>query len=290
MREVLKSSNVPYTYLIGWTRLNKWYYGVRYSKTCNPSDLWVSYFTSSKYVKQFIMEHGEPDLVTIRRRFTNPQSARKWEHTVCRRLDVAANNKWINLHNGGEKFMCNGHSQETRAKLSKASKGRVVSQASRERIGNLNRGKKLSKQTRDKLSKSRMGIPSWSKGLTGIYSDEVLEKMCREYEFTNPKGLVIKVKNLKKFCNENGLSYEGMKRVAMGKHRAHQGYRGNPPRPDIISSARSWLLYKEGLPVSLINLKQFCGENNLSYRAMKKVANGEQLSHNGYTKEPTETI
>lgn len=26
--------NQPYTYLIGWSKLNKWYYGVRYSKKC----------------------------------------------------------------------------------------------------------------------------------------------------------------------------------------------------------------------------------------------------------------
>jgi hypothetical protein len=41
----------PYTYLIGWSHLNKWYYGRRTAKGCHPSELWVKYFTSSKSVK-----------------------------------------------------------------------------------------------------------------------------------------------------------------------------------------------------------------------------------------------
>ena len=45
----------PYTYLIGWSNLNKFYYGVRYGKGCHPSDLWVKYFGSrNAEVKQKI--------------------------------------------------------------------------------------------------------------------------------------------------------------------------------------------------------------------------------------------
>lgn len=55
--------NIPYTYLIGWSNQNKWYYGVRTAKNCHPGDLWTTYFTSSKYVKQFITQYGEPDII-----------------------------------------------------------------------------------------------------------------------------------------------------------------------------------------------------------------------------------
>ena len=41
------------TYLIRWSHLNRWYYGVLYSRACHPSDLWVSYFTSSELVSAF---------------------------------------------------------------------------------------------------------------------------------------------------------------------------------------------------------------------------------------------
>ena len=42
----------PYTYLIGWSNLGKWYYGVQYGKGVHPDNLWVTYFTSSSVVKK----------------------------------------------------------------------------------------------------------------------------------------------------------------------------------------------------------------------------------------------
>ena len=48
---------IPYTYFIKWSAQNIWYYGVEYgfySKTANPNNLWVTYFTSSKLVKEVI--------------------------------------------------------------------------------------------------------------------------------------------------------------------------------------------------------------------------------------------
>lgn len=51
--------NIPYTYLIGWTEHNIWYYGVRYAIGCNPKELFLSYFTSSEYVKDFIELNGQ---------------------------------------------------------------------------------------------------------------------------------------------------------------------------------------------------------------------------------------
>lgn len=48
----------PYTYLVGWSQLNKFYYGVRFAKNCTPSDLFTTYFTSSSIVKQYILDYG----------------------------------------------------------------------------------------------------------------------------------------------------------------------------------------------------------------------------------------
>lgn len=90
---------VPYTYLIGWSHINKWYYGVRYAKNCHPDDLWQSYFTSSNHIKKFIQENGNPDVVTVRKTFKTVESARKWETTVLTRLNAAFSDKWINKTN-----------------------------------------------------------------------------------------------------------------------------------------------------------------------------------------------
>ena len=86
----------PYTYLIGWPELNTYYYGVRYSHDCTPSDLWNPYKTSSQHVKQFIVEHGEPDIIQIRKTFTDTQSARLWENRVLKRMKVVSSDKWLN--------------------------------------------------------------------------------------------------------------------------------------------------------------------------------------------------
>lgn len=87
---------IPYTYLVGWSSLNRFYYGVRYQTGCNPADLWVSYFTSSKYVKEVRKLFGEPDIIQIRRVFKTKKESMLWEHKVLRRLNVTTTEKWIN--------------------------------------------------------------------------------------------------------------------------------------------------------------------------------------------------
>lgn len=89
----------PYTYLIGWSELDMWYYGVRYSKYCHPTDLWVKYFTSSKYVKLFRELHGEPDIIQIRKTFKIPEKACLWEDRVMIKMKLVGSNRWLNRNN-----------------------------------------------------------------------------------------------------------------------------------------------------------------------------------------------
>jgi hypothetical protein len=86
----------PYTYLIGWSDHDKWYYGVRYGKKCHPSDLFVTYFTSSKWVKRLIKEHGNPDIIQIRKVFDSKENSCIHEHKVLTRVGIIGNNRWIN--------------------------------------------------------------------------------------------------------------------------------------------------------------------------------------------------
>ena len=88
-----------YTYLIGWSKLDRWYYGVRFAKGCHPSDLWVTYFTSSIRVKKFRNENGEPDVVMIRKIFENAYKARDWETRVLHKMNVINDERWLNKTN-----------------------------------------------------------------------------------------------------------------------------------------------------------------------------------------------
>ena len=86
----------PYTYLIGWSQHDRWYYGVRYAKGCHPSELWTNYFTSSKYVKMYRDMYGEPDVIEVRRTFSDTMKAMEWENRVLRRMKVVEDVRWIN--------------------------------------------------------------------------------------------------------------------------------------------------------------------------------------------------
>lgn len=98
------NSPQPFTYLIGWRSLNKWYYGVRYSHNCHPSDLWVTYFTSSKKIKEFRLLNGEPDVIEVRKIFVTRQQALSWEGRVLKSL-WKHRTHWLNKKFGETKFV-----------------------------------------------------------------------------------------------------------------------------------------------------------------------------------------
>lgn len=91
----------PYTYLIGWTQQDRWYYGVQYHAAANPADLWGSYFTSSRLVAEMRATHGEPDVVEVRRTFDTAHAAINWEKKVLRRMRVLHSDRWLNANVAG---------------------------------------------------------------------------------------------------------------------------------------------------------------------------------------------
>jgi len=114
----------PYTYLIGWSDQQKYYYGVRYKNNCNPSDLWVTYFTSSKHVKIFREHYGEPDIIEIRKTFVDKKTALLWEQKVLKKLKIKTNNKWLNVAIGMPSFEKRKHSEEYKKHMSEIMKNR----------------------------------------------------------------------------------------------------------------------------------------------------------------------
>lgn len=83
----------PYTYVIIHKPTNMWYYGVRYKVNCTPSDLWIKYFTSSKYIHELITQYGKESFSChIRKTFGDINTAIKWEKKVLRRIIRLNNN------------------------------------------------------------------------------------------------------------------------------------------------------------------------------------------------------
>lgn len=152
--------SIPYTYLIGWKSHDTWYYGVRWSVNCDPSELWVRYFTSSKAVAAKREEWGEPDVIEIRRTFVDPRVARAWEERVIHRLGAVRSSRWLNRGNGGRDFA--GPSEEGRILISKRFKGVPKSAEHRQKLSEARQGKSFgphSEETRAKIGAARIGIP-----------------------------------------------------------------------------------------------------------------------------------
>jgi len=100
---------IPYTYLIGWSKHNKFYYGRRTAKNCRPDEFWKKYFTSSKDVKSFRERFGEPDIILIRKTFpNNPDACKLWESKFLEKVNAQNNPKFLNKRNGDHKWDTTG--------------------------------------------------------------------------------------------------------------------------------------------------------------------------------------
>lgn len=135
-----KHGQFCYTYLLGWRNKDIWYYGSRGANKLPPEeDLLNKYPTSSKYVKEFIAEYGQPDVVRIHKLFMDYSSARQHESKFLSRVKADISLRWLNRHTGPGNYVTTGpHLQSTKDKISKA-----------------NRGKKRSNQTRELQSEKR---------------------------------------------------------------------------------------------------------------------------------------
>lgn len=149
---------MPYTYLIGWSSLNKYYYGVRYVDGCDPSDLFIEYFTSSNLVLELYEAVGHPDIIEIRRTFETAQAAIAWEHKVLRRIGIGDGDKWLNRNVAGAII----HTDDVRRKISEAKKGKPAR----------NKGVPCSEEQKAKISATRKRL-----GL-GKKSAKHLKKFC----------------------------------------------------------------------------------------------------------------
>lgn len=183
---------IPFTYLIGWSTRNIYYYGVRYAAGTGPDTLWKTYFTSSKPVKAFRSLFGEPDIVQVRKVFESKDKAKTWELRVLTRLGVPGNKKFLNKtrslkpdsspkggikngffgkrhtpetlakmkasHNHEPRFLGKKHTDETKAKISKASSEYRATDETKAKIGRASKGrqtflgKKHSEEAKQKIS------------------------------------------------------------------------------------------------------------------------------------------
>ena len=165
--------NIPFTYLIKHIPTDKYYYGVRFKKNCNPNDLWTKYFTSSKKVKSLIKKYSKESFVfEIRKIFKTSQQAINWEHKVLKRLKVIYRDDFLNLSDNksiNPKFLSKinkgknnpwynkKHTKESIEKIRFASLNRKHTEESKEKIRLFNLGKKHTKESKEKIRLAGIG-------------------------------------------------------------------------------------------------------------------------------------
>lgn len=162
---------VPYTYLLKHLPTGKLYYGCRFAKNCHPSEFWIKYKTSSKYVKELIDQYGEDTFVfEIRKTFNDAKLCRLWETRVLKRMDVVNKDIFLN--------MTDNISISPEA-ASKGREGKIGiyknSQTQIDAIKRANTGLKRSDEVKRKMSEVHLGRESWNKGIP--HSEQTKMKM-----------------------------------------------------------------------------------------------------------------
>lgn len=136
-----------YTYLVKFKPTNQFYYGVRYGTRCDPSDLFVTYFTSSKIIKILLETYGIDSFeYEVRKTFDDPKKAYNWEQKVLRRMKVIHNPLWFNKRSGHYDikfpFTKTAVTLETRQKISNTMTGKKRGPHSPETIAKISESNK----------------------------------------------------------------------------------------------------------------------------------------------------
>lgn len=154
----------PYTYLIKVKSTGQVYYGARYANGRNnvahPSDLWDSYFTSSRTIKKLITEYGVDGFdYSVRRIFTTKEQALRWEQRVLKRFNAKANPKWINQTNGHKDFHDTEESRQRKSLSHTGKKRPPMTEEQKAKISatRLARQIKHSDETKAKMSLKKQG-------------------------------------------------------------------------------------------------------------------------------------
>lgn len=254
MADITIQETIPYTYLIGWSTLNKWYYGVRYAKGCSPTDLFNPYRTSSKKVHKYIEKYGLPEIIEIRKTFKNVNDARLWESKVLKKLNVNHNDNWLN--------------QTTNMGISEESSFRCSNHFW------------IHNSEKEKFIKNTDEIPDgWKKGRKSFNNNR------KDYVCTEQTKLKISLKN-KNRPKPPGFG-EHISRARKGTRLSPetiQKIKDTKSKQYITPSAKNFVFLYQGEQVEIFNLYKYCEKNNLQYSCMLDVDKGRQKSHKGYAK------
>ena len=107
-----------------------------------------------------------------------------------------------------------------------AIKGEKLHESTKQILREINLGKKHSDESKRKISESLKGIRPWNKGIPNSphQKQKISNTLSKTWIVTFPNGKKEKIKNLKRFCQENNLYESAMYNIAKGKGVKHKGF------------------------------------------------------------------
>ena len=151
----------PFFYIIKHVPSSKLYAGYCSStKYCDSTKFMTEngYQTSSKFIKEIIKNEKLLVFKILEvRHFKCSIDAVKYESKFLKKINAMRNPQFINQSNGDKKFICKGHTEESRKKISISQKGKPKSEETKRKMGKSRIGIPLSDDTKRKLSESKKG-------------------------------------------------------------------------------------------------------------------------------------
>lgn len=111
---------------------------------------------------------------------------------------------------------------EHKAKIGMAHKGRIVSEETRKRTSLSKTGKKIAPCSDARRNKIRIALTGSTK--SAEHADKIAETKRKNYIVVSPDGVSYNIKGMRRFCFEHDLNDAAMIRVAQGKQRSHKGW------------------------------------------------------------------
>lgn len=233
-----------YTYFIKWSSTNMKYYGARGCNTLPKDDFWHYYFTSSKYVKEYRKQFGEPDVIEIRKIFNDKKEAFEWERRVLVKTKSKKSKDWLNRYdmsyNGA--FGPKNHGD----KVSKAMKGLVKSPDHRE---NLSKAISGSRWVNDGITQRQLaaGIvesflienPSFMFGMLP-FGEQQREKMSKTRLKLIDEGKIIMPSNLGGTAWNKGLTKETSEKLQEIGSKISKAKTGVPYNGDVWNKGKTY--------------------------------------------------
>lgn len=161
-----------YTYFLKWND-GTMYYGCRYARGCDPSDLWNTYFTSSRYIPR-----EEPKIKKIAKVFGEDiKKCREHESRFLKKVNAAKSDKWHNKTDIDNFYHSGYHTEETKEKIKQKRKNQTLTDERNKKVSESLKGRSLSEEHKRKISISTKGRTGGRLGKKA--SDETRLKMSQ---------------------------------------------------------------------------------------------------------------